>query len=69
MAKRLKCPTCGSLDISALGDSKRSVSAGKAIVGGLIVGPLGFVVGGLMGKKGKVTLYCHDCGTTWKKKL
>lgn len=69
MAKKIACPKCKSLNFTVLGDSKKSVSAGKAVVGGLLLGPAGFAVGGLMGKKGKATLVCQECGTTWKVKL
>lgn len=69
MAKKIKCPKCGSLNFEALGSTKKSVSAGKAVIGGVLAGPAGFAIGGLMGKKGKTALACHDCGTTWQIKL
>jgi len=39
----------------------KGISAGKAVAGGLIAGPIGAVVGGAMGKK-KITYACGKCG-------
>ncbi len=69
MAKTICCPNCKSLNFEAVASSKKSLSFGKAVVGGVLLGPVGAAGGAIMGKKGKVTFVCHKCGTTWKEKL
>ena len=70
MAKKLKCPSCGSINVEALASPKKKMSIGKAAVGGLLLGPLGAVAGGaVLGKRGKATLHCCDCGAVWDQKL
>jgi DNA-directed RNA polymerase subunit M/transcription elongation factor TFIIS len=56
----VQCPRCGSQQI--MGDT-RGFSAGKAVVGGLLLGPLG-LLGGLAGSK-KVIVRCLKCGHQW----
>ncbi|MBP1889884.1 septum formation inhibitor MinC [Clostridium moniliforme] len=55
------CPKCHSTAITYQG---KKISIGKAIVGGVLLGPGGTVLGGLSGKKGKVV--CLNCGHKWK---
>lgn len=56
-----KCPACGSIsDWVCTGESKKGISAGKAVGGAVIAGPVGAVVGGALGKK-KYTYYCRSC--------
>ena len=57
----IKCPKCGSEQIHA---GNRGFSAGKAVAGTLIAGP---VAGGLAGAvgSGKVKLTCLKCGHTF----
>lgn len=69
MGRKIKCPSCGSLNFEAVASSKKSLSLGKAAVGGVLLGPLGAVGGAMLGKKGKTTFVCHDCGNTWQVKL
>lgn len=75
MGKAIKCPKCKSTDFDVLGSSKKELSAGKGAAGaGLgvaLLGPVGLLGGGaaLLGKKGKTTPVCHNCGNTWKVKL
>ena len=38
-------------------------------MGGILLGPIGAVGGAIIGKKGKTTFVCHDCGNTWEVKL
>lgn len=56
-----KCPACGSIsDWVCTGESKKGISAGKAVGGAIIAGPVGAVVGGALGKR-KYTYYCRSC--------
>lgn len=66
--KSLKCPKCWSHNIEVMNDGKKSLSAGKALIGGSLFGPAGLVVGGMMGSKGKYELLCRRCGHRWKSK-
>lgn len=49
------CPKCGRV-MKAIGESHGGVSAGKAVVGAALLGPVG-LLGGLLGKK-HVTYQC-----------
>lgn len=69
MGKKIKCPKCGGLNFETAASSKKSLSLGKGIVGGVLLGPIGAVGGAMLGKKGKTTFVCHDCGNTWQVKL
>ena len=69
MGRTLRCPKCKSTNIEPLGSSKKSLSVGKAVVGGVLLGPLGAAGGAMLGKKGKTTMFCRDCGYTWKIKV
>ncbi len=56
-----QCPICGEKDGWILLDNgKKGFSAGKALLGGVILGPIGLVAGAL-GKK-TYTFYCKKCG-------
>lgn len=50
MGRKIKCPSCGSLNFEAVASSKKSLSVGKAAVGGVLLGPLGAVGGAMLGK-------------------
>lgn len=58
--QKVRCPYCGSTEISA---NKKGFSAGKAVAGGLIAGPVGLAAGGLGSNKVKCT--CLKCGKSW----
>lgn len=55
------CPMCGEISKWKKVDSlKKGFSVGKAVVGGVLFGPLG-LVGGALGKK-KECYCCGKCG-------
>lgn len=57
----VSCPMCGNKTKWKEVDSQnKGFSVGKAAVGGLLLGPVGFL-GGALGKK-KKTYYCGNCG-------
>lgn len=53
----LKCPKCGSTNLSA---NKKGFGVGKAVVGATVAGPLGLIAGNIGAKKVRVT--CLNCG-------
>lgn len=55
------CPKCMSISIQPL---KKGFGLGKAIAGGVLLGPVG-LLGGAIGKN-KVEMYCMKCGNKWK---
>lgn len=58
----LRCPKCGSTDVTFLNNTSKSTSAGKALVGAELFRLEGMVVGAAMGKKGKREYLCNHCG-------
>lgn len=58
--QKVRCPYCGSTEITA---QKKGFSAGKAVAGGLLAGPVGLAAGGI--GSGKVKCTCLRCGRTW----
>lgn len=57
MENKIKCPKCGSEQISA---HKKGFSGGKAVAGAVIACPLGIAAGTLGSNKMKIT--CLKCG-------
>jgi len=57
MADQVKCPKCGSTQISA---NKKGFSGTKAVAGAVVAGPLGLVAG--THGSGKVRITCLNCG-------
>ena len=56
------CPKCHSMfQWKKIDRTHKGFSAGKAVVGTIIAGPVGTIIGGGMGKK-KVTYCCMKCG-------
>ena len=56
------CPNCGSTETwRPVAVNKKGLSAGKALVGGVLAGPVGAIVGGVIGKK-YTTWACSQCG-------
>lgn len=58
----LRCPKCGSTDVTFLNNTSKSTSAGKSLVGAEVFGLEGMVVGAVMGRKGKREYLCNHCG-------
>ena len=58
----LRCPKCGSTDVTLLNNTAKSTSAGKALIGAETFGLEGMVVGAAMGRKGKREYLCNHCG-------
>ena len=59
--KEIKCPKCGSNQITA---NKKGNSIGKAVVGNLIIGPVGLLAGGI--GSNKIIITCLACGNEFK---
>lgn len=58
----LACPKCHSIGKwKKIDRTRKGFSAGKAVVGTMIAGPIGTVIGGGMGKK-KAYYCCMKCG-------
>nr|DAM53747.1 MAG TPA: RNA polymerase III-like protein [Caudoviricetes sp.] len=58
----LRCPKCGSTDVTFLNNTSKSTSAGKSLLGAEVFGLEGMVVGAAMGRKGKREYLCNHCG-------
>lgn len=58
----LRCPKCGSTDVTFLNNTAKSTSAGKALIGAELFRLEGMVVGAAMGRKGKREYLCNHCG-------
>lgn len=61
MSDEIKCPRCGSTQITA---QNKGFGLGKAAIGGLALGPVG-LLGGLVGSK-KINIVCLKCGHKWQ---
>ena len=59
------CPKCQIGYMKSIGERTGGFSGGKAVIGAVLVGPLGLAAGAL-GKK-KVTYQCNRCGYTIEK--
>lgn len=60
------CPKCNHVNtMEAMGERKGGFSGGKAVAGGVLLGPVGIAAGAL-GKK-KTTYQCSNCGYTIEK--
>lgn len=60
-AESVFCPRCGSAQLTA---NKKGFTLGKAVAGGLLLGPAG-LLGGFFGSN-KVIITCLKCGHQWK---
>lgn len=61
VAPMIECPQCHSDQITA---GNKGFSLKNAIVGGLLVGPIG-LAGGLIGNQ-QTVITCLNCGYKWK---
>lgn len=61
MEDNIKCPKCGSSQISA---NKKGFSAGKAVAGAIVAGGIGLAAGGI--GSDKVIITCLKCGHQFK---
>lgn len=59
--ENIKCPKCGSSQISA---NKKGFSAGKAVAGAVVAGGIGLAVGGI--GSDNVIITCLKCGNQFK---
>lgn len=59
------CPKCARGYLQSVGERTGGFSGGKALVGAVLVGPIGLAAGAL-GKK-KTTYRCNQCGYTVEK--
>lgn len=57
----VRCPKCRGTQLDV---GNKGFGAGKALGGGLLLGPVG-LLGGFIGSK-KVMLTCLKCGNRWK---
>lgn len=57
---QITCPRCGSSQLTA---NKKGFGLKNAVVGGLLLGPLGLLGGAVGG--GKVVITCLKCGNSW----
>lgn len=63
MEEKVKCPKCGSEQITAL---KKGFSGGKAAVGAVLTGGIGLLAG--YHGSGKIEIACLVCGHKWDPK-
>lgn len=61
MENQVKCPKCGSTQISA---DKKGFSGAKAVAGAVVAGPLGLVAG--THGSGQIKITCLNCGNQFK---
>lgn len=61
MPDEIKCPRCGSTQITA---NKKGFGIGKAAVGAIIAGPIG-LAGGFLSSN-KIVITCLNCGHKWR---
>ena len=61
MSEEIKCPRCLSSQLTA---NKKGFGIGKAIGGGILLGPIG-LLGGAIGSS-KIVITYLKCGHKWK---
>ena len=64
MSEEVCCSLCGSTQITA---QKQGLNAGGAILGEVLLGPLGMIAGAAQGAQ-EITVTCLGCGHAWKPK-
>lgn len=60
MPDKIKCPKCGSDQITA---DKKGFSGKKAVAGALLTGGIG-ILAGTIGSN-KIEVHCFNCGNSW----
>lgn len=65
MAQNLCCPRCFQGYLRPVSERTGGFSGGKAVLGAVLLGPIGIAAGAL-GKK-KTTYFCTRCGYTVEK--
>ena len=55
------CPRCFSTSVQPM---KKGFGLGKAVAGGLLLGPVGLLAGGI--GRNKVEMYCMKCKNKWR---
>ncbi|WEV60884.1 hypothetical protein OZX68_01160 [Streptococcaceae bacterium ESL0729] len=63
----ISCPACHSINVSFMGNDRKSFSVGKAVAGAALTSGVG-VLAGFAGKKGKNQWHCNNCGNTFETK-
>ena len=61
MKTKRVCPFCKSEEISIYG-VKKGFSGGKALVGGVLLGPIGLLAGTAGSNKQETKCLCNNCG-------
>lgn len=61
MSNEVKCPRCGSTQITA---QKKGFKVGKAILGNILFGKIG-LLGGFIGSN-DLEIRCLKCGNKWE---
>lgn len=59
------CPKCKGTSIQYV-ERRKSLSLGRAVTGGVLLGPIGAGVGAVTSKKYKGFVKCMNCGYKWK---
>lgn len=55
------CPKCVSTSVQPV---KKGFGLGKAVVGGVLLGPVGLLAGAI--GKNKIDMYCMKCHNKWR---
>lgn len=56
----IRCPKCSSNNVVS---GRKGFGFGRATIGALLLGPIGFMAGGIGSKT--ILMQCMDCSHTW----